>query len=60
MSPERYGETRTEKPPCGEFGQRVRNARWVHPQVAMRLATIAAALVYAAAGQGLALPALGR
>ncbi|PYN79579.1 MAG: hypothetical protein DMD96_16725 [Candidatus Rokuibacteriota bacterium] len=46
MSRERNGETGTcPKQPCGKLGQRMRNCRGVHRQVAMRLATIAAAFV---------------
>src|SRR5437867_11824781 len=46
MSRERNGETGTcPKQPCGKLGQRMRNCRGAHPQVVMRLATIAAALV---------------
>src|SRR5437899_6932634 len=43
---ERNGETGPcPKQPCGKLGQRMRNCRGVHRQVAMRLATIAAAFV---------------
>src|SRR5438093_11547128 len=46
MSRERNGETGTcPKQPCGKLGQRMRNCHGVHAQVAMRLATIAAAFV---------------
>src|SRR5437868_8755640 len=49
VSGDRYGETGTlPKQPYGDLGHRMRNCLRVQPQVAMRLATIAAFVLFSA------------